>query len=372
MKYFNILLLLIANIAFAQNTQVLPDSVITKKLIADTVVSKQGRFNNIMANNKVIGKDLEASIKMVAPLGEIGSIIGSTADYNNINNTTLNTQTINATTLNLSGNLSGNTGAFNSLSVGNISFSDISATNAYIADTVFADVVKANVIDAVNMTNAQTIETENLQLNQMLGHTNVPVFADNNQNLTHSATGFTITIPAADFQPEKITPIDQVASPFLGQIALFDNGDVQGYGALYGLIAPLYLSLHNKENIRIKELEFCVLDRHADMDMWVSLYETGLNSPMPTKSTILKMKAKSNGATASPNYGCFKANLTTDDFDIDYAQKSYWVRAIPRHNSVNNPEDAYNGEFPEAWPTVTSNAQGSLKLLHVRVYYDFK
>jgi hypothetical protein len=214
-------------------------------------------------------------------------------------------------------------------------------------------------------------EVEDLKVRNLGSLAPAPVFSNQNKELSNAAVGFTITIPATDFFPEIVSAVSNSGSPVLGQTRVFSNGEIQGYGNnLYGLSAPLYLSLNNAhQNIYIRELELCGLDRNNTMDLFAGLYSTTVGTPGPL-TTLLKMEAKSSGAAGSNSYNCWSVKTSGDDFNMDYTKHSYWVKVIPRRNTVASIDDICPGECQEEWGTVTSGAN-VMKLVHVKIHYDF-
>ena len=228
-----------------------------------------------------------------------------------------------------------------------------------------------SVLEVDSLTVDEFAEVETLKVRNLTAPAPAPVFSNGNKELSNYAVGFTITVPATDFFPEVISPVTNSGSPVLGQIRVFKNGEVQGYGnSLYPLSAPLYLSLNNaSQNIFIRELELCGLDRNANLDLFAGLYSTSVGTP-GSLATQLKMEAKSSGVAAGNAYNCWSVKTNTDDFNLDYTKNSYWIKVIPRRNTVSSIDDICQGECQEEWGLVTSGA-GVMKLVHVKVHYDF-
>lgn len=214
-------------------------------------------------------------------------------------------------------------------------------------------------------------EIQTLKVHDLKSSAPAPVFSNADMELSNVAHGFTITIPATDFFPEILSPVDNAGSPVLGQTRVFNGGEVQGYGnSNYAFSAPLYLPFNNSgKNIKITEIELCGLDRNANLDLFAAVYSTAVGEPGPLV-TAKQMEVKSNGAAASNAYNCWSADSKDDDFEVDYEDFSYWLKVIPRNNALNSIEDPCPGECQEEWGTVINGA-GVLKLVHVKVTYSF-
>lgn len=255
------------------------------------------------------------------------------------------------------------------LNVDSLKLNHLHADKAVINDLTVTN-FSNSALQIDNLTVEENITTKSIAITDLSEPAPAVVFSNTKSELTNVATGFTITVPAADFFPEVISPVDNAASPLVGQIRLFSNGEVQGYGtSLFSLSAPLYLSLNNNnENITITNIEICGNDRNINMDLFAAIYMTGTGTP-GSFSNVKVMETRSTGNAI--NYNCWPANKLNDDFDLNYKDKSYWIKVIPRHTSVAKIDDTYNGEFPEAWGTTTTGP-GALKLVHVKVHYEFQ
>lgn len=230
--------------------------------------------------------------------------------------------------------------------------------------------------DSVNASkfSGDSLFIQNIRMDGLATDVSKPMFFGTNGDLGTKSSTMSITVPAADFRPELISPVDAAGSPILGQIAIFNNGDIQGYNSLYSLIAPLYISVDNlKSNIKVTEIEVCVLDRNQDADLYAGLYSTGLLGSSPSaKSTVLRMETNSTTGTLNNNFRCFKADKLNDDFLLNNELHGYWIRVLPKHKDLNSIEDSPGPEQVVTWPSSTDYVNGALKLMHVRIFYNYE
>ncbi|MGR3810331.1 hypothetical protein [Jiulongibacter sp. NS-SX5] len=247
--------------------------------------------------------------------------------------------------------------------------------------TIIADTVESHYLKTANFEIEEKLIGDSLNFEVIIADEIInpnfqmdaptPLFLNQNNKIGDQALGFTLTIPAADFFPDVVSPIDNAASPQVGQMRFFSDGAVQGYGnTLYSLNAPLYLSLNNKnDNIYIQEIEICALDRNTVLDLFAAVYKTEVNTVSGVKSNIDVIQTRTTGAKANDVYDCWSSEID-EDFWLNYPDNSYWIRVLPRHQSLTDIDQSYGGEFQESWGTAFNGA-GVLKLVHIKIHYSF-
>lgn len=331
--------------------------------------STNGDFTNLDVDNLMVNTSL--ILPTTASMSLNNLTLSGTGTIHTLNSNAATINSLSGSNITLSGQITTPTANITNLNIENFTSDHTISTNAQITNELTAENISATDILAETLSVDNEVTANDLVLNSLTGLGSKPLFVQANKKVGVNAIGYHTSIPAAAFIPQLISPVDNAASPLLGQIAINSGNEVQGYGQRqYALIAPLSFSLnHESKNILIKDFEVCGIDRNASLNLWVELHESGVNLNNNTLVSNVKMRTNTTGS--ANNYNCWKANppiINPDDFDLDHKNYSYWIKVYPRNSnaSVNDPF----GEF-EVWPSVTSGVD-IMKLVEVRIGYSFK
>lgn len=307
----------------AQNSEILPNQTVTNKLVTDSI-----------------------RVKSPDSIG-ISRFRSTGARINNLRTGTHSSQTLVSQTITASGNISGQSGGFVNLSVsGNTSL------NTVIAGTIGAESV---IIPSQNFAN--------------------PLFVDSDGKLTKSSPMQYLSLPAAAFFPEQISPFQtQVGAFEMGQIRKFSaDGQVEAQSKfnqdLYRLMAPLVYPLTtNFSALFVRDGKMCVLDNENARDLAALVYEVNDSQGLTSLVVNPKMVIRSDGAANA--YRCFGLadKGAGDPFAVNATSNSYFVAVFPVSTSV--PSDIILKE-PINHIISWQIDNPSLKLVHYISHYDY-
>ncbi|MCP9749172.1 hypothetical protein [Lacihabitans sp. CS3-21] len=318
-----ILFVLLPFFGMAQNTEILPNETVTNKLVTDSI-----------------------RVKSPDSIG-ISRFRSTGARINNLRTGAHSSQTVFSQTITASGNVSGQSGGFVNLSV-----SGNTTLNTLMAGSVGAQSV---IIPNQNFAN--------------------PLFVDADGVLTKSSPRQYLSLPAAAFFPEQISPFQiQVGAFEMGQIRKFSaDGQVEAQSKfnqdLYRLMAPLVYPLAPSFSaLSVKDGKICVLDNENARDLAAMIYEVNDSQSQMSLTVNPKMVIRSDGATNT--YRCFSLadKGAGEPFAVYATSNSYYVAVFPVSSSVTS--DIILKE-PLNHIITWQIDNPSLKLVHYISHYDY-
>ena len=319
-----ILFVLLPFFGMAQNSEILPNQTISNKLVTDSI-----------------------RVKSPDSIG-ISRFRSTGARINNLRTGSHSSQTIVSQTITASGNLSGQSGGFVNLSVsGNTSL-----------NTVIAGAIGAESVIISGQTNAN------------------PLFVDSDGLLSKSSPMQYLSMPAAAFFPEQISPYQTQVGVFeMGQIRKFSaDGQVEAQSKfnqdLYRLMAPLVYPLAPSFSaLSVKDGKMCVLDNENARDLAALVYEVNDSQGQMSLLVNPKMVIRSDGAANI--YRCFGLadKGAGTPFAVNATSNSYYVAVFPVSTAV--PSEIILKE-PLNHIITWQMDNPSLKLVHYISHYDYQ
>ena len=323
MKNILLLFFFLPFFVLAQNSEILPNLIVTNKLVTDSVRAK---------SPDSIG---------------ISQFRSTGARINNLKTAALNSHTISSQTVTAAGNVSGQSGGFVNLSV-----SGNSNLNTVAVGTLGAESI---VIPNNNLAN--------------------PLFVNVDGTLTKTSPLQYLSLPAAAFFPEQISPFQEQVGFFeMGQIRKFSaDGQVEAQSKfnqdLYRLMAPLtYPLAPNFSALFVREGKMCVIDNENARDLAAMVYEVNDSQGQMSLLVNPKMVIRSEGAANT--YRCYTLadKGAGTSFEVDATSNSYYVAVFPVSSSLSS-ESILQNPLNSIISWQIDNPR--LKLVHYISLYDY-